>query len=217
MELSSERKQPEVDLNRWPLRCPAAAQLAGSQPESKDKEWTEFKAERVDLSVRGVHCSLSKTLVVLAASPHGTMIEDRSDLCTWMQRGAICLWNLMHLSCVRVSLHKLTRDTAAFFFFSKMTKWCLGGESEQVRQCFCTAAPSPPASLPICPLARLSAFNKSCFAHRLLCILYILPFACLLLLVQFFFTIFFHLEDTDVSMPVKYCTGGCPERIYIYV
>lgn len=70
MELSSERKQPEVDLNRWPLWCPAAAQLAGSQPESKDKEWTELKAERVDLSVRGVHRSLSKTLVVLAASPH---------------------------------------------------------------------------------------------------------------------------------------------------
>lgn len=55
------------------LSWPAASQRAETENELNSK------AERVDLSVRGVHCSLSKTPVALAASPHGTMSEDRSD------------------------------------------------------------------------------------------------------------------------------------------
>lgn len=101
------------------------------------------------------------------------MTEDLTDFCTWTRRWTICLWNLTRLSVLMSPCKNWQGTLLFFFFFFKMTRWCLGGKTEQVRHCLCTATPSLPASLPICLLARLSAFNRSCFTFISYSVFYI--------------------------------------------
>lgn len=145
--------------------------FADHQPGSDDNDWTEFMAERVDLTIWGV-CLVTHqwlwlrshtepwTNIKVASAHEGSAAPSVSEI--W----CICLRSWLPAQIDR------GRCFLASFFFVKMTKWCLEGEAEQVRHRFCTTAPSSPASLPICPLALLSAFNESSFPDCLFCILY---------------------------------------------
>lgn len=179
--LLSKEAAWEVDPNRWSLWCPAAAQLAGGQAaKTKTERNSRQKKKKKELIYpsEAFHRSLSERLVALAAWPQW----NHEQTLKWLVHMKAVRRHLSLRSdasvCARDSLHKLTGGRC-FFFFVKMTKWCLGGEAEQVRHHFCSAAPSSPASLPICPAAQLSALNERRFVRRLFCLFY--PGICLFL------------------------------------